>query len=147
MENSGTAGATSVWKSSVPKYAFQNSENRGIFYHSNRVSNWPTYIWMKFAKPHRISQLGFSSRNNKYAPRRFDIVGSSNCADPWTVLHHVADSGYPNDGSGYIFKTWIVPQQNRQAFPCIGLKVETVWHMQYPYVLLTNIQMWEEVVG
>ena len=145
MENSGTAGATSSLGSGYgPKYAFQNSGN---FYESNTVSNWPTYIWMKFANPHRISQLGFSSAyENRYAPRRFDIVGSSNCAAPWTVLHHVAEAGFPNNERCCDFRTWIVPQQRRQPFPCIGLKVETIWYMDNPYVLLKNIQMWEEVV-
>jgi len=144
MENSGTAGATSFVSSTyAPKYAFQNV---GHFYESEHVSDWPTYIWMKFANPHRISLLGFSSAHqNWYAPRRFDIVGSSNCAAPWTVLHHVAEAGFPNDYCCE-FKIWLVPQQNRQAFPCIGLKVETTWNMDWPYVFLKNIQMWEEVV-
>ena len=144
MENSGTAGATSSLGSGYgPKYAFQNSGN---FYESNTVSNWPTYIWMKFANPHRISQLGFTSSQNRYAPRRFNIVGSSNCTEPWTVLCHVADAGFPNNYAGKVFKTWIVPQEKRQAFPCIGLEVESILDGA-PYVLLYNIQMWEEVLG
>jgi len=145
MENSGTPDATSFYNPSYgPQYAFKNLG--GSFYRSDYVSNWPTYIWMKFANPHRISQLGFSSATNSlHAPRRFAIVGSLNCAAPWTVLHHVAEAGFPNNYCCE-FKIWIVPQQKRQAFPCIGLKVETTWNMDWPYVFLKNIQMWEEVV-
>jgi len=147
MENSGTAGATSFASSDrSPKYAFKNVHN---YYHSRAVRNWPTYIWMKFANPHRISQLGFSSaqsNGNQYAPRRFNIVGSSNCAEPWTVLLHVAEAGFPNNGGCCEFKTWKVPQEKRQAFPCIGLKIESIWRMDNPYVILKNIQMWEEVM-
>ena len=155
MENSGTAGATSVHYRSFysPKFAFQDVNGNRDYYHSLRLNgrngrNWPVYIWMKFANPHRISQLGFSSaqsNGNQYAPRRFDIVGSSNCAAPWTVLHHVAEAGFPNNDQCCEFKTWIVPEQKRQAFRCIGLKVESIGNMGNPYVILKNIQMWEEV--
>ena len=146
MVNTGLAGATSFHSTAYgPEKAFQNL-NGNYFYRSKR--GLPQSVWMKFVEPHRISQLGFSSKQpygNLYAPRSFDIVGSSNCAAPWTVLLHVAEAGFPNDSNGNVFKTWVVPPQNRKAFRCIGLKVETIWFMNNPYLQLKNIQMWEEL--
>jgi len=87
MQNNGTPGATSFdsIESKLPKYAFENtiySDRPGVtgdnYWESDR--GFPQYFWMKFATPHRIAKLGFSSQSNAYAPRRFDIIGSSNCA-------------------------------------------------------------------
>ena len=98
---------------------------------------------MKFADPHRITKIGFYCLGY-YAPRSFDIIGSSDCAAPWTVLLHVAEKyDYRK-----IFKTWVVPPQKRQAFRCIGIKVETIMEddPEDPNpVMLKNIQMWEEL--
>ena len=143
----GTAGATSVYPyrpDLEAKNAFLKPGS-GKQYISSVVRVWPVYIWMKFANPHRISQLGFSSIGIHWycAPKRFDIVGSSNCATPWTVLRHVADAGFPNHSGQSVFKSWKVPQQKRQAFPCIGLKVERTLAMGQ--LSLKNIQMWEDV--
>jgi len=145
MQNSGTPGATSFFNENCePKYAFQNSFKYWMVY------GLPQSIWMKFATAHRIAKIGFSSKpekrlnhpidykSSKWAPRRFNIIGSSNCAEPWTVLLHVAYSNYIDN-----VRTWTVPQQNRRAFRCIGLKIETTY--KYPNVALKNIQMWEEV--
>ena len=150
MENSGTAGATSFYQAGYEaKNAFLKPGS-GKRYVSYIIRVWPVYIWMKFANPHRISQLGFSSIGTEdyYAPKRFDIVGSSNCATmtdhgPWTVLRHVPDAGFPVYSGQDVFKSWKVPQQKRQAFPCIGLKVERTLAMGQ--LSLKNIQMWEDV--
>jgi len=141
MENIGTPGASSVYGFNLPKYAFQNSSN-----YWSSISRLPQSIWIKLATPCQIAKLGFSSEGNMYAPRRFDIIGSSNCADPWTVLLHVADSGFTKTSRSQ-FKTWTVPQQNRRAFKCIGLKIETTYkccirYYSGDYVALKNIQMW-----
>ena len=61
------------------------------------------------------------------------------------VLHHVHDSNFPNDMNFGLFKSWIVPIENRQPFSCIGLKVYTIWRMEYPYAKVKNIQMWEDL--
>ena len=144
MENSGTAGATSFGNSRgraryAPRYAFENSGNKWL---SNLAQQSGSGIWMNFATPHRLAQLGFTTVYNKHAPRRFDIVGSPNCAAPWTVLLHVADAGWPNDWESGLSKNWTVAPQKRRAFRCIGLMVETTWDMFH--VLVKNIQMWEE---
>ena len=147
MQNNGTPGATSFdsIESKLPKYAFENtiySDRPGVtgdnYWESER--GFPQYIWMKFATPHRIAKLGFSSQSNAYAPTRFDIIGSSNCAAPWTVLRHVDDAGFTEWGQ---VKTWTVPLENRLAFTCIGLKIETSNRYDYPYIAVRQIQMWE----
>jgi len=154
MQNNGTPGATSFDNNSaaskLPKYAFENT----LTYDASGYNYWlskrgmPQYIWMKFATPHRIAKLGFSSQSNAYAPTRFDIIGSSNCAkrdgDAWMVLLHVAESGFPADDiPGKMTKTWSIPQQNRREYACIGLKIE-LSNNEKNYVALKNIQMWEE---
>jgi len=153
MQNNGTPGATSFDNNSaaskLPKYAFENT----LTYDASGYNYWlskrgmPQYIWMKFATPHRIAKLGFSSQSNMFAPRRFDIVGSSNCAkrdgDAWKALLHVAESGFPaDDFPGRMTKTWSIPQQNRREYACIGLKIES--SNSETSVVLKNIQMWEE---
>ena len=144
MENSGKAGASSNARYDAPKYAFQNQKRR--YYRS--ITGFPQVVYMKFADSHRISKLGFSSvdRYNAYAPRSFEIVGSFDCPHRWTTILHVAESGFPNDyGNGGIFKTWVVPPQNRKAFECIGLKIKTIMDMNNDNVRLKNITMWEEL--
>jgi len=155
MQNNGTPGATSFDNNSaaskLPKYAFENTST-----YTGRTSGYnyweskglmPQYVWMKFATPHRIAKLGFSSQSNMFAPKRFDIVGSSNCAkrdgDAWMVLLHVAESGFPaDDFPGRMTKSWSIPQQNRREYACIGLKIES--SNSGTSVVLKNIQMWEE---
>jgi len=155
MQNNGTPGATSFDNNSaaskLPKYAFENTvtytgQTSGDNYWESD-GMMPQYVWMKFATPHRIAKLGFSSQSNMFAPRRFDIVGSSNCAkrdgDAWMVLLHVAESGFPaDDFPGRMTKTWSIPQQNRREYACIGLKIES--SNSETSVVLKNIQMWEE---
>ena len=152
MKNSGTAGATSVSvpsrvcpSGSAAKWAFQNYEGR--CYVSKPSKDWmhPISIYMNFAKPHRISQLGFSSFENNFAPKSFAIVGSSNCNTEritWTELLYVADSGFADNGIQ--FKTYTVLPQKRQAFPCIGLKIDKPAQGQ---VALNRITLWEEANG
>ena len=141
MENNGTAGATSTWGSTRPKYAFQSraeqSRAEQSSYFWNSEDGFPQSIWMKFATPRQIAKLGYYSLS--YAPRRFNIIGSSDCAEPWTILLHVADSN-----SKHKERTWTVPQQNRRAFKCIGLKIETTYadDLETTSVALQNIQMW-----
>jgi len=160
MQNNGTPGATSFDNNSaaskLPKYAFENTvtytgQTSGDNYweseESPNIRGMPQYVWMKFATPHRIAKLGFSSQSNMFAPRRFDIVGSSNCAkrdgDAWKALLHVAESGFPaDDFPGRMTKTWSIPQQNRREYACIGLKIES--SNSETSVVLKNIQMWEE---
>jgi len=85
MQNNGTPGATSFDSaaSKFPKYAFENTvtytgQTSGDNYweseESPNIRGMPQYVWMKFATPHRIAKLGFSSQSNMFAPRRFDIV-------------------------------------------------------------------------
>jgi len=149
MQNSGTPGATSSLDNDcLPEYAFQNAPG----YSWMSKFKVPQSIWMQFAAPQRIAKLGFFCKYNSiYAPRSFDIVGSSNCgvgdsvnSPNWTVLLHVANDrfGLRPRGSD-IFKTWTVPQQNRRGFRCIGLKIDTTYAQDE--VALKNIQMWEEV--
>ena len=106
---------------------------------------------MNFAKPHRFSQLGFTSCKNNEAPLSFFIVGSSDCGTAtvpqwitWTKLLYVADSGFPNDMGKHVFKTYTVPPQERQAFPCIGLQIEKTGSAR---AALKNITLWEEAIG
>ena len=138
--NSGTAGATSVYHNmNLPKYAFQNTNN---YWYSQR--GLPQSVWMQFPTPHQITKIGFSSIYNSYAPKSFDVVGSSNCTAPWTTLVRVDEAGFPDDWESTVGLTWKVPERNQQPFSCIGIKVETIWKMKTPYVMLKNIEMWEE---
>ena len=115
----------------------------------------PQTIWLEYGASHRISKLGFPYKN-KFSPRSFDIVGAPKCSkasDPWTVLLHVADAGVPSDDKNGVFKTWVVPPQNRKAFKCIGLRVEKVTGtsgykyvpLRLKYVKLNDIRIWEIV--
>ena len=144
--NNGTAGTTSLEQFhnpstniNLPKYAFQNTSN---YWFSE--GGMPQSAWMQFPTPHEITKIGFSSIYNSYAPKRFDVIGSSNCAAPWTVLLRINDAGFPND-YGNEFKLWSVPADSQRPFTCLGLKIETTGAMEdYPHVALKNIEMWEK---
>ena len=107
----GIAGATSCWGTKVAQDGFNwKSWMSG--------GGFPVYIWMRFTTPQKITAIGFGSGWSVEAPKRFAVVGSSNCAEPWTSLLHVDDSGFVYDNE---FHSWIVPEKNRRSFHCIGI--------------------------
>ena len=136
----GTPGATSSLDTTDPKYAFQNLDDEHWF----SEGGLPQSIWMRYSKEHTVSKIGFTPHWNDYAPVQFDIVGSSNCADPWTTLLHVKSSGFTDYHSNYGFKSWTVPENNRRPFRCIGLYVINVLSKEIQHVTLKDLTIWEE---
>jgi len=137
IATNGIVGGTKcAYKDHIPKNAFR----QGDYWFCPSREKHPQYIWMKFCAPHRIIQLGIQTASFAPSVKRFDIIGSSDCAAPWTVLRHVEDAGFSKFGQK---KVWTVPVQNRRAFSCIGLKIETSNEHPFPYIMVEQIQMWE----
>jgi len=137
----GMAGATSSVYGTDPKYAFQNLDEKHWF----SKEGLPQSIWMRYPKEHTVSKIGFTPYENDIAPDQFDIVGSWNCADPWTTLLHVKSSGFSNNLNNDGFKSWTVPENNRRSFRCIGLNVINVLQKKTQHVSLKDLTLWEEV--
>jgi len=135
----GSAGSSTVHSTYAPKYAFHSIGNR--YFHSKE--GMPQAIWFRFSKPHRLAKIGITPQYNNYAPKWFDVVGSSDCAT-WTSMLTVFNSGFPDNGNRET-RYWSISAQNRMAFTCIGLNVQTNPLSSSPYLLLNNIMMWEEV--
>jgi len=62
----GSAGATTVFLSHRPKYAFMDT---------NRIWNsdgksLPEWVWFSFSKPHRLARIGFPSHVNAQFPKK-----------------------------------------------------------------------------
>ena len=136
----GTPGATSSFHGTDPKYAFQNLDDEHWF----SEEGLPQSIWMRYSKEHTVSKIGFTPYENDIAPDQFDVVGSSNCADPWTILLHVNSSGFTNNLNNDGFKSWTVPENNRRPFRCIGLYVINVLSKSIQHVTLKDLTIWEE---
>jgi len=132
----GSAGATTTMHSNfLPKYAFMNTSRVW----NSDIRSLPQWVWFNFSKPHRLARIGFPSHVNEQYPKKFQVVGSSDCAS-WSVMLRVEIS----DGTRE-FKSWDIPVENRTPFRCIGLKVEKCWEGQRgKYIELHKVQMWEE---
>jgi len=135
----GSAGSSTESSGYAPKYAFHSIGSH--YFHSQK--GMPQAIWFRFSKPHRLAKIGITSHQNRYAPKRFNVVGSNDCAS-WTSMLTVFNSGFP-DNTHEETRYWSISAQNRMAFTCIGLNVKTNPWSGYPYLLLNNIMMWEEV--
>jgi len=131
----GSAGATTTGGQWIPLYAF--SQTSAVW--NSDGKSLPQWVWFNFSKPHRLAKIGFPSHVNEQFPKKFQVVGSSDCAS-WTVMLRVEIS----DGTKE-FKSWEIPEENRTPFRCIGLKVEKCWERQAKkYIELHKVQMWEE---
>jgi len=135
----GSAGATSTNHNFLPDYAFIKRKRGEIQFWNSDGKSLPQWVWFKFLKPHRLARIGFPSHEDEEFPKKFQVVGSSDCAS-WTVMLRVEIS----DGTKE-FKSWDIPEENRTPFRCIGLKVEKCWEGQTAkYIELHKVQMWEE---
>ena len=139
IAENGTPGASSYRHADYePKYAFQNWKKYWL-----SKKGMPQSIWMRYPTEHKVAKIGFTPEWNDMAPDWFDIVGSTNCTEPWTTLRSVKSSGFPNDFYGAGIKVWNVPERKRRSFRCIGLNIQNVLALNYKYVALKNLKMWE----
>ena len=138
ISENGTPGGTSNRSHFLTKYAFQDSEK--YWMSGRRV---PQSIWMRYPTKHIVAQIGFTPEWNDMAPEQFDVVGSPDCAEPWTTLLRVESAGFPNDFRNAGYKSWIVPKEARRPFRCIGLNVRNVPSETIEYVALKNLTLWE----
>lgn len=134
----GTAGGSpqSHHASFTPSNAFQKNNN---IWHSER--GFPQSIWMHYQKAHRLRQIGITSSMNEYAPRSFEVIGSMDCVH-WTTIFNIADAGFGGTGPDQR-RSWVIPLAKRRSFPCIGLRVNSVWNMGNPYCRIKQIDLWE----
>ena len=121
-----------------PSNAFQKN---GRMWHSMR--KLPQLIWMYYEKPHVLQRIDITSNYNEHAPRSFEVIGSMDCAT-WTTMLNVPEAGFGGGGPS-LRKSFIIPLANRRAFPCIGLRVNTIWMMRRGYVRIPQIDLWEQV--
>ena len=77
------------------------------------------------------------------APEQFDVVGSPDCAEPWTTLLRVESAGFTNNHHNGKFKSWIVPDKDRHSFNCIKMNVQNMPSGASKYVALKNLTLWE----
>ena len=96
---------------------------------ASRSNQIPALVWKRFQRPVKVAKVGIYNRLSccpircgdcfKQSPRAFQVIASSDCSD-WTTLLIVenADFTKPNQ-----LKTWLIPEERRSSFACVGLKV------------------------
>ena len=140
----GSAAASSIYTSYLPKLAFEN--RTGSWYWSSDGYQFPPSVWFHYHKSHRLARIGFRtirSNSSRYrASKSFQVIGSNDCHD-WTILLEVDDGGFTFDNE---FRSWDIPIDNRCSFTCIGLRGTTpkIPGNEKTYMAVRNIIMWDE---
>jgi len=133
----GEADATSVFNETLMGAA--NAFKRA-FFRTRRLSDrsfpWisrvlPATVYIKLPNAVKVSAFSFRSRPEygpeyrdwilKYSPKKFELVGSEDCAN-WRTIFRVESTTWTTSDQE---KMWVVPEEQRASFPCIGFKVLT----------------------
>ena len=132
----GEADATSVLNDSYSgaanafKRAFYNTKmsERSFPWISGHYRVFPATVYIKLPNAVKVSAFSFRSRPEPYhnlkwildfSPRKFELVGSEDCAD-WRTIFRVESTTWTTFDEE---KMWVVPEWQQASFPCIGFKV------------------------
>jgi len=123
----GKAGASSCLLCPKKHFAPENAFELGIWegehkgWHNEEGTPLPQTVWYRFPKAVTVGKFSFSSIDAccpDFSPRKFDLVGSADCATWITIQSYETEFTKESET-----KEWTVPAGSRKSFRCFGIRV------------------------
>ena len=97
----------------------------------------PQTVWYRFPEAVTVSEFSFSSGDDwlEYMPRKFDFVGSDDCA-AWTTIQSY-ETEFTRDEET---KEFAIPAAKRKSFRCVGIRVTKT--KSNTFAAIQHMNMW-----